>query len=176
METYPLLQPNQILAATGHRPDKLGGYGNAAFRRLVAFAAYHLELLQPQHVFDGVALGWDLAVAAACVEIGIPWTACIPCEGQDAKWTMVQSRQYRTLVAKATDRVLVSEGGYAWWKMIRRDEYMVDRAGLVFAVFNGHLEGGTYKTVEYANSQRKPVLNLYHSWKELEENPFLEPL
>lgn len=54
-----------IVAGTGHRPNKLGGYGDDVFERLVALARTYLWHMEPWHVISGMALGWDQALAQA---------------------------------------------------------------------------------------------------------------
>lgn len=54
-----------ILAVTGHRPNKLGGYSKQAYRKLVKIAEVNLKKLNPDKVISGMALGWDQALAQA---------------------------------------------------------------------------------------------------------------
>ncbi|MGM9937187.1 MAG: SLOG family protein [Candidatus Ornithomonoglobus sp.] len=46
------------------------------------------------------------------------------------------------------------------YAIIKRNEWMVDRADVVIAYVN-HDWGGAYKTLEYANKKRKTIINLY---------------
>jgi hypothetical protein len=73
-------KPKVRLAVTGHRPKDLGGYSDAAFVKLVAFAKNNLGKWQPriEYVITGMAQGWDQAVAQACVELGLPFHAYVP--------------------------------------------------------------------------------------------------
>ena len=41
--------------------------------------------------------------------------------------------------------------------MHRRNRYMVDKADLVLAVWNGICSGGTWYTIQYARSLKKPI-------------------
>jgi len=72
-----------VIAATGHRPDKLGGYGSDVHRRLVELAARYLDLEQPTCVISGLALGWDLAFADAALLLGLPVHGAVPFEGNN---------------------------------------------------------------------------------------------
>jgi len=62
-----------ILAVTGHRPEKLGGYGPAVAERLFNLASSELQGLRPEYVLTGMAIGWDQAVADACQGSGDFW-------------------------------------------------------------------------------------------------------
>lgn len=63
------------MAGTGHRPDKLGGYGAGVSSRLVDLARAALLRCRPNEVMSGMALGWDTALALGAIELGIPLTA-----------------------------------------------------------------------------------------------------
>jgi uncharacterized phage-like protein YoqJ len=160
-----------ILAVTGHRPQKLGGFSPAAGQRLVEFATAELRRFNPlpQRVLTGLALGWDQAIAWACAELGIPFIACVPCKGQDTPWPAASRQAYRTLLALAYDVVAVCPGGYAAWKMIRRDHYMVDQLNCLegdklLALYNGDTDGGTAKTVQYAQAKGVAIENCWERW------------
>ena len=55
------------VAGTGHRPNKLGGYDDDIYQRLVTLAMTYLEETRPKRVISGMALGWDQALAEAAV-------------------------------------------------------------------------------------------------------------
>ena len=84
------------IAVTGHRHDKLGGYSPTAFRTLQVLAEQELIKLAPTTVLTGMALGWDQAVAAACVKLGLPFVACVPFAGQDRIWPAQSSAGLNT--------------------------------------------------------------------------------
>jgi uncharacterized phage-like protein YoqJ len=160
------------IAVTGHRPNKLGGYSDEAFESLALFAELMLNVPgpKPQFVFTGMTLGWDQAIAEACWSLEIPFVACIPCEGQERKWPQESQERYQRLLNLATKVVVVNPGGYASWKMLSRDYYMVDqlttKQDKLLALYNGDEEGGTYKTVLYANNKNKVVENCWKHWLE----------
>jgi len=162
--SLPLAAPDTvILAGTGHRPDKLGGYGAAVSARLVDLARAALIRYRPNEVISGMALGWDTALALAAIELGIPLTAAIPFEGQECKWRPEQQEQFRAILALATTVAIVSPGGYAVWKMQTRNEWMVDRATGVLALWNG-TGGGTGNCIEYARTRQVEIVNLWGAW------------
>lgn len=154
-----------IIAGTGHRPNKLGGYSKEAFTKLVDLATDSLLELGPEKVISGMALGWDQALATAVLNLNIPLIAAVPFFGQESKWPLNSKKQYRDLISKADDVIFVCDKGYAPWKMQIRNEWMVDNCDLVLALWDGS-EGGTGNCISYASSQGREILNL---WSEYED-------
>lgn len=113
--------------------------------------------------FSTMALGWDQALADAAIKLGIPFEAAVPFEGQESKWPVDSQRYYRRLLTRAEEVHIVSSGGFSVPKMQLRNEYMVDRADLVLALWNGS-RSGTENAVIYARKVGKPVINLWSSW------------
>lgn len=151
-----------IVAGTGHRPDKLGGYSIEIEDKLRVFARRHLERIGPSQVISGMALGWDQALAQAALDLSIPLVAAVPFLGFGSRWPT--SAQYRctALLCAATEIEVVSEtpGTRA---LQRRNEWMVDRAGLMLALWDGSW-GGTFNCIQYANRRDVEVLNLWPAW------------
>lgn len=152
-----------IVAGTGHRPHKLwiGDYsGHHRLNPLRAWvknqARAKLQELRPIHVISGLALGFDQDLADVCVEMGIPFIAAIPCEGQDSQWPSEARAHYQKLLKLAYEIVLVTDGPYERWKMQARNEWMVDHCSDLIACFDG-LEGGTVNIVNYADKLQRPV-------------------
>lgn len=142
-----------ILAATGHRPEKLGGYQpNPMQTRLQARLRTDLARLGPKEGISGMALGWDQWFAQACVDLGIPFTAAVPFLGQEAIWPREAQDSYRLLLGEAARVVVVSPGEYEDWKMDVRNHWMVDNGTHLLACWNG-TQGGTAKTFRYAESK-----------------------
>lgn len=155
------------LAATGHRPDKLGGYHREAQIRLRRFARVYLVTVDAAAVVTGMALGWDMAIAEACVDLGLPFTAAIPFAGQERKWPAESQERYHAALARASRVVTVCSGGYAPEKMQHRNEWMVGACDYVFALWNGS-PGGTANCVRFAQRQRKLVVNLWPLWEKFQ--------
>lgn len=152
-----------IVAGTGHRPNKLGGYGVEATGKLVALAREWLRVNRPDRVISGMALGWDQALAWAAVDEKIPFTAAVPFHGQESAWPSLSQQWYQDLLALADEVVYVTDGGYAAWKMQVRNKWMVDNCDLVLALWDGS-EGGTGNCIKYANSVDKPIKNLWETY------------
>lgn len=150
-----------VVAGTGHRPNKLGGYGVAAERRVLNTALRSLEHLKPERVISGMALGWDQALARAAIDLGIPFVAAVPFEGQERMWPEHSRRRFRELLAQASETVIVSPGSYSANAMQVRNIWMVDHCDRVLALWNGST-GGTHNCITYAARAGKPFVN---AWK-----------
>lgn len=149
-----------IISATGHRPDKLGGYDPHTSKRVLDFATGVLKHHQPSTVISGMALGWDMAIAQAAVNLHIPFLAYIPFIGQELKWPLATRLYYKALLQQAQLRVVVSEGGYSKAAMQKRNERMVDDSELVLALWNGS-PGGTQNCLHYAMLIDRPYINYW---------------
>lgn len=163
------------IAATGHRPPKICSwekYETIGLERLTALARNCLIRLDAEEVVSGMALGWDIAFALAAINLDIPLIAAIPFKGQERRWRKKNRDLYYETLSKSqviyvcTDEISPS-GEWSKQKidqmMKARDRWMVDWCDKVLALYNG-TSGGTSATVNYAESQRKPVINVWSSW------------
>lgn len=152
-------QDGLVVAVTGHRPQRLSGYSKDAYRRLVSAAETWLKLHGPKRVITGGALGWDMAVAAACVKLRIPYVVAVPFRGQEKRWSRDLQRRYELMLKHAAKVVVLAEV-YSRQVMQARNEWMVDRCNTVLAVFDGS-PGGTQNCLLYAAATGKPIINIY---------------
>ena len=150
-----------IIAATGHRSNKLGGSGTYA--KLVDFAQNYMRKAMPVSVISGMALGWDTAWAEAAYRQSIPFVAAVPFAGQEAMWPETSKLKYRLLLRRAARVHVICTGSYARAKFQRRNEWMVDNADGVVALWDGST-GGTANCVQYARRVGKPIANLWSEW------------
>lgn len=154
-----------IIAGTGHRPDKLGGYSQEALRKLVVISQRYIDTLPEKPIIlSGMALGWDQALAWAAINSGCEWWAYVPFKGQEMHWPEDSQAMYHLLLRNASHTVICSEGGYAAWKMQHRNKLMVDDSDCILAMFDGS-PGGTANCIKYAELKKKPVVNLYNEFK-----------
>lgn len=155
-----------IIVATGHRLDHLTLHlgHEVPYTNLIALARRELSDLRAKSVIVGMATGWDLAVGAAAMDLGLPITAAIPFPNQTARFDLASLVLWQRVLAKASQVVHVS-WSYDSGAFQRRNEWMVDRAELVLALFGGW-NGGTKNCVRYALAQGKRVENC---WSRLAE-------
>lgn len=146
-----------VVAFTGHRPDKLGGYGAINPIRDILMTQLHIRLttLRAQYpklrCISGMALGFDQWAAQVCVDLAIPFEAAVPFKGQELTWPEEAQEKYRELLAKADKVHTISLGGYEPWKMQRRNEWMVDHCHHLIAAWNLS-RGGTANCIDYAET------------------------
>lgn len=143
-----------IVAFTAHRPHKLGGYAPNPVHE-AAWAAFRAELLRlrPDGAFSGMAVGGDQIAAEVCCELEIPWVAAVPFAGQERRWPRAVQERYRQLLGRARGIATICDpptnNSEMRAAMHARDRWMVDRAGLLLALWDGS-SGGTGTTIAYA--------------------------
>jgi uncharacterized phage-like protein YoqJ len=150
-----------ILAVTGHRPDKLGGWKipNPTFEEIYKRLDKKLMELRPTKVITGMALGVDQWVAAICAENDIPFIAAVPFPGQEQVWPPTSQDIYHQLLSRAEEIHVVSPPPYEPKKMMIRNAWMVTRCDALLAVWNG-TQGGTARCIEVAQNRGKKVIFL----------------
>lgn len=150
--------PQLVVAVTGHRPDKLGGYDtpNPLYDIVVKGLVSAFELYKPAYVITGMALGVDQWAAEICINMEIPFVAALPFRNQDQKWLPKSKAKFHWLLSKASHQYVICDGDYEPWKMQERNKWMINSCHLVVAVWNG-TTGGTANCLGYAHSMNKQV-------------------
>jgi uncharacterized phage-like protein YoqJ len=150
---------SMIIGFSGHRPSKIGGFElpNPTYIYICQQLEKRLLELKPEKTVSGMAIGFDQYAANICIKLGIPFIASVPFLGQETRWPQKSQETYRKLLAKAAEVIIVSEGGYAAWKMQTRNQHIVDISDLLIACFDG-TTGGTFNCVQYAKQQGKEVI------------------
>ena len=144
---------------TGHRPEKLTVPESIVKRELEK--EIRLAIADDMTVFiSGMARGVDLWAAEIVLKIrtegqGIKLLCACPFDGFENSWGVTAKEQYRSILEKA-DLVRFISPKYTRSCFQIRNEWMVDHAALVIAVFNG-TPSGTKNTVDYAKRVGIPV-------------------
>jgi uncharacterized phage-like protein YoqJ len=154
------------IAATGHRPNRLGGY--CADNPVRLFIRKELKKILEcyKERYDrvigihGLALGFDTDFANTCLELKIPYEAYAPFKDQDSKWFAQSQEEYRFLVNNADKFIIVSEGSYSPAKMHERNKVMVDKCDLLISCWNGDESGGTWNCIKYAEKKGVRIINI----------------
>jgi uncharacterized phage-like protein YoqJ len=148
-----------IVAFTGHRPDKLGGYElpNPTYIQVCRQIGRTLQEVAPEKVISGMALGVDQWAAYIAYKLGIPFIAAIPFANQECKWPEKSQKTYNHLLNLAAERVIVSPGEYSPSKMQIRNQWMVDHCDKLIAVWD-QTPGGTANCINYAKSIGKEII------------------
>jgi uncharacterized phage-like protein YoqJ len=159
-----------IIAGTGHRPDKLGGYDPHTSLKVARLAVRVLEHYQPQLVISGMAQGWDMALAQAAVSLKIPYHAYVPFNGHHLVWPSATKAYYRALLARAEVLEVCSAGDYTPRAMQIRNQRMVNKCDFLAALWNGS-PGGTANCLSYATFTNTPFINFWpHYIVDTDEN------
>ena len=144
---------------TGHRPEKLTkseSVVKADLEREIRKA-----IADGMNVFiSGMARGVDLWAADIVLRLRdggepIKLICASPFEGFERSWNFDSQQLYADIMRRA-DLVRFICSGYSRYCFQIRNEWMVDRAARVIAVFNGK-PSGTKNTIDYANKVGVPI-------------------
>ncbi len=153
------LNINNTCCFTGHRPEKCKGQE--------AFLRKQLELKIKKAIKEGyttfitgMAPGVDTWAAEEVLKIKaeydeIKLVCAVPFNGVEKNRTPEQQERFRQIISKADDITYISKK-YQRWCFYARDEWMVDHASRVIAVFNG-THGGTEYTINYAKKMERTI-------------------
>ena len=157
---------NMKICVTGHRPNKLYGYdlSDVRWQNLKGLFKHILKENNCTEAITGMALGVDTVFALAVLELkdegyDIKLHCAIPCKNHSCKWIKESIDQYNDILSKADTVKLVSDEEYKPWLMQKRNEYMVDLADKVIAVWDG-TKGGTANCVKYAEKVGKEIIKV----------------
>ena len=106
-----------------------------------------------RHFICGMAAGCDMYFAEAVLALretrgDVTLEAAIPFGDQPGRWAVPLRRRWNALIDRC-DKLTVLQYGYTPDCMMRRNRYMVDRASLLLACYDGK-PGGTMNTILYA--------------------------
>jgi len=148
---------------------------------------YLREFKKKEHidfVYTGMALGFDQYVAWSCLTEGIPFKAIIPFWFHSHNWSATWREEYSYLLKQSAEVInvadkIVDECIYPeLWRIAEdschedgvnlprnhisdliyaRDKYVVDSSDRLLACWDGKKNGGTWKTIQYAQSLNKPI-------------------
>lgn len=150
-----------IIAATGHRPNKLFNYdfsypGYSYLRKEIAKVLLENK---PEKVISGGAQGFDQIFANVALDLKIPVHFYVPFIDQEKFWGKKCQDHYTELLKKAEKIVICSEGGYAAYKMMIRNKKMVNDCNLLLACYNEiDKTGGTFLTLDFAKKVKRETI------------------
>lgn len=164
-----------VLAGTGHRPDKLGGYGpspiQTAVRAAIRERLLHYRLAHGlRGIYGGMALGFDTWWAEEALNLHIPVVAVVPFSGQEKRWPsrprdgeqFSPQQWYRMLLARCANVIVLHPTKPPNYRvacdwMDERNLFMVRNAWGTVACYNGDVTGGTANTVRLVGRLQKPI-------------------
>lgn len=165
-----------IISITGHRPNGLPkqyGYNlnNEAWSKIKEYIEVTIEECykyatqnEELTLVSGMALGvdtafWEVAAKLRKSNKNIRIEAALPFVGQEKKWTEKSQKQYKKMLSESDKVTIVSEGGFATYKMMARNRYMVNKSDIIIAVICKET-GGTAQCVKYAKEHNKVVIEI----------------
>ncbi|WP_064199082.1 SLOG family protein [Brevibacillus brevis] len=156
---------------TGHRPDRYGHYDikHEKNKPIISVLTKAIEMLIEEEkisrFISGGALGVDTLAFFSVHKLkekhpNIQNLLAVPFDNQDRKWSAEQKKWYRRMLQLADEVIYVDTlseytlkdtptGEYHPVKLQKRNEYMIDHAYAVIAVWDGS-SGGTGNCVRYA--------------------------
>lgn len=158
-----------IMAFTGHRPNKLGNEwdgsplaGPVSMKIWNHFRSQFVELGIDCGI-SGLALGTDMIAADAILSAGIDLVVAVPFRGQEKLWTRANRVRYFHLINQASLIYVVDIGRWVHYvqfmdlqdspfsgrKMQARNEWMVRNSTILSAVYDG-TSGGTQNCLIFA--------------------------
>lgn len=110
----------------------------------------------------GMAVGFDMEAAKAVLALKkrykLELVACLPCRGQEARFSEKNKELYKSILEQCDETVTV-EPTYVSGCMHKRDRYLVDNSDILVC-FLRRKSGGTYYTVSYARRNNKNIIEL----------------
>ncbi len=153
---------NQRCCFTGHRPNKMG-FGEREIKPLLERAID--DAIENGYVtfITGMAMGVDIWAAEAVLNRKktnneLHLICALPHPGFESRRSMAERERFNEIIRQA-DLVKEINNYYFGGCYQVRNEWMVDRSGLVISVYNG-TRGGTKNTIDYAKKKGVRVINI----------------
>lgn len=147
---------------TGHRPNKMD-MTEKEIKPLLEKAIDDAVANGYVTFITGMAQGTDIWAAEIVlnrklVNKDIHLICALPHPGFESKRSVAEKERFNNIIANADLVKLLNEHYFTGCYQIR-NEWMVDRANLVIAVFNGS-KSGTKNTVDYAKRKSVKIVNV----------------
>ncbi|MCI9045589.1 MAG: DUF1273 domain-containing protein [Peptococcaceae bacterium] len=147
-------------AFTGHRPQNLPWQFNENDKnclKLKQILNQQISQLAEKGFTDflsGMALGSDTWAAEAVLNLrkknpALKLHCILPCKTQAEKWPVSEQERYQKILAQA-DSIFFTSRNYHPNCMLERNRFMVEKAHLLLAVYNGQPHSGTAAAVRHA--------------------------
>ena len=153
-----------IISGTGHRPSYFPcGYdeNNKWSNDIKQSIADNLLKYKASKVLSGMALGFDMWLAEAAIQLQIPVEALLPFHGQEKRWPKQSQERYNNILAQCSNVEYINEA-YSNAAFFARDDSLINRADLMLALYDQTVQsGGTYYTYHKALTIGKEVINLW---------------
>jgi uncharacterized phage-like protein YoqJ len=171
-----------IISVTGPRPKKFGNIYDVYHPIYIAIGKEMRKFILTQAGFDkttgsfsypneillisGMALGIDTIWALVALKLKKQFPnkfkleCAIPCKNHSDNWEEESKTLYANILRQADIVTYVSKEEYRPYLMQKRNMYMVDKADMIFAVWDG-TSGGTANCINYAKKKKRPIYVLH---------------
>ena len=149
-----------VCTFTGHRPERLSASEDA----VIDWLKNEIKTAVDEGYTDfitGMARGVDIWAAEEVLRlksegVKLRLIAASPFMGMDRDWNREWQKRYKNIIDNADEVHYISAvpGRRAFFE---RNEWMVDRAAKLIAVYTG-APGGTKKTIEYAKKHNRVIV------------------
>lgn len=162
---------NKVCSFTGHRPSKFDFKYNEDDIQCIKLKAkliQEIEKLYFQGVkifLTGCAIGADILCGEIVLQLmkkynDIQLYCVLPCNNHNVNWNEEYKNRLKNLMENCTRNIFLQEN-YSKYCYFKRDKYLVDKASLIFAVYDINSEkSGTKTTLKYAINQNKNIIIL----------------
>lgn len=162
------LDINKTCCFTGHKPEKIKEDINIIKANLAKEIRKAIDLGYDTFI-TGMADGVDIWAAEIVLEIkeqndNIKLICAVAYNGTEKERTLEKQEKFHDILGRS-DGIEYMNRKFATWVFFARDEWMVDRASYVIAVFNG-TSGGTEHTLKYAEKKERTIV--YVNMNEIE--------
>lgn len=155
-------------AFTGHRPQKLPWQFNEIdpnCQKLKQILNQQISQLVANGFTDflsGMAQGTDTWAAEAVLHLrkknpALKLHCILPCKTQAEKWPVSAQERYQTILAQA-DSIFYTSRDYHPNCMLERNRFMVEKASLLLAVYNGQAHSGAGAAVRHAQRLGRAII------------------
>lgn len=152
-----------IVAGSGHRPKHLPCKYNENDPWIVEILNKldkAIQLVKPQSIASGMAIGWDMWLAEAALRHNIPLIARIPFPNQHLKWPPKTQQRYKNILSSAKEVECI--GPYYSEEYLRkRNHSLVQHCDILWVLWNGDEKTGTGSAIKMAQQQNKVIVNFY---------------
>ena len=154
-----------ICACTGSRPANFPwdyyGIAHARYKSLLRAELRTLAENGVEEFISGMAMGADIDIAEEVLALKNEYpylrlVCMIPFKGQDKCYPESWKLRYKDVLSRADEAKVLNEE-YNPHCFHARNRLMVDKADMLFAVWNGKQTGGTAYTIKYAMKTNKDV-------------------
>ncbi len=147
---------------TGHRPKGLPWGYNEKSELCESFKTELIKIIETfirfgcNYFICGMALGIDMICAEIVITLkkkykNIIFECAIPCREQSKMWKAEYRERYNKILQLA-DRIIYISESYSYDCMNKRNKYMVEKADILIAVWNGK-PSGTFNTIKFAKEK-----------------------